>query len=109
VHFQNKTMIIDLTGKRAIVTGSTSGIGFVVARGVAETGAAVVLYGRTKKSVDAATKRLARQVPQVKVEGIAVDLAAAAGVATFVKRVSETDILMNNLNANSIGFETMPT
>ena len=50
MHFQNKTMIIDLAGKGAIVTGSTSGIGHAIARGVAETGAAVVLNGRTKKS-----------------------------------------------------------
>jgi NAD(P)-dependent dehydrogenase (short-subunit alcohol dehydrogenase family) len=104
VHLQNKTMIIDLTGKRAIVTGSTSGIGFAIARGLAETGAAVVLNGRTQKNVDAAIKRLAQQVPQVKVEGVAVDLAAAAGVAAFVKRVSETDILVNNLGI----FESKP-
>jgi NAD(P)-dependent dehydrogenase (short-subunit alcohol dehydrogenase family) len=104
VHLQNKTMIIDLTGKRAIVTGSTSGIGFAIARGLAETGAAVVLNGRTQKNVDAAIKRLAQQVPQVKVEGVAVDLAAAAGVAAFVKRVSETDILVNNLGI----FEPKP-
>ena len=86
-------MIIDLTGKRAIVTGSTSGIGFAIARGLANAGAAVVLNGRTQKSVDAAIKQLAQHVPQVKVEGVAVDLAAAAGAAAFVKRVSETDIL----------------
>jgi len=96
-------MIIDLTGKRAIVTGSTSGIGFAIARGLAETGAAVVLNGRTQTSVDAAIKRLTQQVPQVKVEG-AADLGAAAGVAAFVTRVSETDILVNNLGI----FEPKP-
>jgi NAD(P)-dependent dehydrogenase (short-subunit alcohol dehydrogenase family) len=90
-------MIIHLTGKRAIVTGSTSGIGLAIARGLAEAGAAVVVNGRTQKSVNAAIKRLAQHVPQVKVEGIAADLAAAAGVTDFIKRVSETDILVNNL------------
>jgi NAD(P)-dependent dehydrogenase (short-subunit alcohol dehydrogenase family) len=104
VHLENKTMIIDLTGKRAIVTGSTSGIGFAIARGLAETGAAVVLNGRTQRSVDAAMKRLAQQVLQVKVEGVAADLGAAAGVAALVKRVSETDILVNNLGI----FEPKP-
>jgi hypothetical protein len=55
----------------------------------------VVLNGRTKKSVDAATKRLAQQVPSI----------WPPRVAAFVKRVSETDILVNNLNANSLRFE----
>jgi NAD(P)-dependent dehydrogenase (short-subunit alcohol dehydrogenase family) len=104
VHLQGKIMIIDLAGKHAVVTGSTSGIGFAIARGLAEAGAAVVLNGRTEKSVDAAIKRLAQHVPQVKVEGVAADLAAAAGVAAFAKRVGETDILVNNLGI----FEPKP-
>jgi NAD(P)-dependent dehydrogenase (short-subunit alcohol dehydrogenase family) len=49
-------------------------------------------------------ERLARHLPQVKVEGAAADLAAPAGVAAFVKRVSETDILVNNLGI----FEPKP-
>lgn len=97
-------MIIDLAGKRAIVTGSTSGIGFAIARGLAEAGAAVVLNGRTQQSVDVAMKRLAQHVPQVKVEGAAADLAAAPGVAAFIRRVGETDILVNNLGI----FEPKP-
>ena len=97
-------MIIDLTGKHAIVTGSTSGIGFAIARGLAESGAAVVVNGRSQKSVDAALLRLVQQVPQAKVEGIAADLATAAGVAAFVKRVGRTDILVNNLGI----FEPKP-
>jgi NAD(P)-dependent dehydrogenase (short-subunit alcohol dehydrogenase family) len=71
-------MIIDLTGKRAIVTGATSGIGFAIACGLAESGAAVVLNGRTQKNLDVAMNRLAQHAPQVKVEGVAVDLAAAS-------------------------------
>jgi hypothetical protein len=71
--------------------------------------------GHHQHAVDAAAERVRgclyagnwRSSPRA--EGTAVDLAAAAGVATFVKRVSETDILMNNLNANSLGFERMPT
>jgi len=94
-------MILDLAGKHAIVTGSTSGIGFAIARGLAEAGATVVLNGRTEKSVDAAIKGLTQRVPQVKVEGVAADLAAAAGVAAFTKRVGETDILVNNLGFSS--------
>jgi NAD(P)-dependent dehydrogenase (short-subunit alcohol dehydrogenase family) len=97
-------MNIDLTGKQAVVTGSTSGIGFAIARGLAMSGAAVLINGRSQKNVDAATRRLREEVPQGKVEGVVADLGAAPGVAAFVARVAETDILINNLGI----FEPKP-
>jgi NAD(P)-dependent dehydrogenase (short-subunit alcohol dehydrogenase family) len=90
-------MIIDLSGKRAIVTGSTAGIGFAIASGLAASGASVVLNGRSEKSVAAAQKRLTEKLPNAKVEGVAADLAHADGVAAFIKRVGDADILVNNL------------
>jgi NAD(P)-dependent dehydrogenase (short-subunit alcohol dehydrogenase family) len=95
---------IDLTGKAAVVTGSTSGIGFAIARGLAEAGANVVINGRTQKTVDAASERLVKYAPQTTVPGIAADLSTAGGVAVFVQRVRETDILVNNLGI----FEPKP-
>jgi NAD(P)-dependent dehydrogenase (short-subunit alcohol dehydrogenase family) len=97
-------MIIDLTGKHAVVTGSTSGIGFAIARELAGSGAAVVINGRSRKSVDAALLRLAQQLPQARIEGIAANLATAAGAAAFIERVAQTDILVNNLGI----FEPKP-
>jgi NAD(P)-dependent dehydrogenase (short-subunit alcohol dehydrogenase family) len=97
-------MIIDLSGKRAIVTGSTAGIGFAIASGLAGSGAAVVINGRSQKSVAAAIKRLADKFPNAKVEGVAADLASAEGVAAFIKRAGEADILVNNLGI----FEPKP-
>jgi NAD(P)-dependent dehydrogenase (short-subunit alcohol dehydrogenase family) len=97
-------MKIDLSGKRAVVTGSTSGIGFAIIRGLAEAGAAVVINGRSQKNIDGATRRLHEHIPQAKVEGIAADLANAAGVAAFVARVGAADILVNNLGI----FEPKP-
>src|SRR6202163_239392 len=97
-------MIIDLSGKRAIVTGSTAGIGFAIASGLAESGAAVVLNGRSQASVDAAAGRLAAQLPRAKVEGLAADLATGAGVAAFLERCGDADILVNNLGI----FEPKP-
>ena len=89
--------VIDLTNRHAIVTGSTSGIGFAIAKGLAEAGAAVVINGRTQHKVDQATKRLIDHVPHASVRGIAADLSTADGVAAFVGRAPETDILVNNL------------
>jgi NAD(P)-dependent dehydrogenase (short-subunit alcohol dehydrogenase family) len=97
-------MIIDLSGKTAVVSGSTSGIGFAIAQGLAAAGAAVVLNGRSQKSVDTALSRLAAMLPHAKVESIAADLSIAEGVAAFVARVRETDILVNNLGI----FEPKP-
>jgi NAD(P)-dependent dehydrogenase (short-subunit alcohol dehydrogenase family) len=97
-------MIIDLSGKRAIVTGSTSGIGFAIVRGFADSGAAVVINGRSRDSVKAAQQRLVEQVPGCSVEGIAADLASADGVADFLRRAGDADILVNNLGI----FEPAP-
>jgi NAD(P)-dependent dehydrogenase (short-subunit alcohol dehydrogenase family) len=90
-------MIIDLTGKRAVVSGSTLGIGFAIAQGLAASGATVVINGPSQESVDAALSRLAVMMPKAKVEGIAADLSGPDGVAAFVARAPETDILVNNL------------
>jgi NAD(P)-dependent dehydrogenase (short-subunit alcohol dehydrogenase family) len=97
-------MIIDLSGKRAIVTGSTSGIGFAIVRGLANAGAAVVINGRSRDSVKAAQRRLEKEVPGCSVDGIAADLANADGVADFLRHAGEADILVNNLGI----FEPTP-
>jgi NAD(P)-dependent dehydrogenase (short-subunit alcohol dehydrogenase family) len=90
-------MKIDLSGKRAVVSGSTAGIGFANAAGLAAAGAAVVLNGRKEHSVREAVSRLAGQIKGARVEGVAADLATAAGVAHFTDRIPTADILVNNL------------
>jgi NAD(P)-dependent dehydrogenase (short-subunit alcohol dehydrogenase family) len=97
-------MIIDLRNKKAVVTGSTAGIGFAIARGLAAAGAAVVINGRNSNSVTAAHKRIAELVPGSAVEAIAADLASADGVAEFLQRAGDADILVNNLGI----FEPAP-
>lgn len=92
-------MNIDLSGKRAIVTGSTAGIGFAIARGLAESGAEVVVNGRSEGSVEAAKKKLGG-----KTVGIAADLGTVAGVARFLAEARDADILVNNLGI----FEPKP-
>ena len=97
-------MIIDLTGKHAVVTGSTAGIGFAIAKGLAAAGASVVINGRTEAKVQAARQALLKELPQAKVDGVAADLATAEGVDEFVRRVPQADILVNNLGI----FEPKP-
>ncbi|MBK8173948.1 MAG: SDR family oxidoreductase [Rhodospirillales bacterium] len=90
-------MKIDLSSRRAVVSGSTAGIGFAIARGLAAAGAAVTLNGRNPDKVADAVTQLKADVPGAAVAGIAADLATADGVAAFVSDVRDTDILVNNL------------
>jgi NAD(P)-dependent dehydrogenase (short-subunit alcohol dehydrogenase family) len=89
-------MIIDLKGKTALVTGSTSGIGHAVAKGLAAAGADVVINGRTEAKVEAAAAAIARAVPGSKIRGVAADVATAAGCKALIGALPELDILINN-------------
>jgi NAD(P)-dependent dehydrogenase (short-subunit alcohol dehydrogenase family) len=89
-------MKIDLSGKTALVTGSTAGIGHAIARGLAAAGARVVINGRKPEGVAAAVKELLARVPGASVEGVAADVATEAGCAALVKAVPAPDILVNN-------------
>jgi NAD(P)-dependent dehydrogenase (short-subunit alcohol dehydrogenase family) len=89
-------MKIDLSGKTALVTGSTAGIGYAIAKGLATTGADVVLNGRGQAKVDAAVAKLQAAVAGAKVRGIAADVSAAAGCNALITALPELDILVNN-------------
>src|SRR3546814_11277919 len=60
---RENSMIIDLTGRKAIVTGSTAGIGRATAEGLARAGAAVVVNGRTSARVEEAVRQIRQTVP----------------------------------------------
>ncbi|MES2027738.1 MAG: SDR family oxidoreductase [Pseudomonadota bacterium] len=89
-------MKIDLTGKTALVTGSTAGIGHAIARGLAATGAQVVVNGRNQGKVDAAIAAITKAVPGAKVKGVAADVSTAEGCNALVSALPEVDILINN-------------
>ena len=100
---QNK-MDLQLEGKRALVTGSTAGIGFAIAKGLAKEGASVIVNGRSTKRVDEALTALNKAGVSGNLEGLAADLGTADGTRAAIERFPEVDILVNNLGI----FETKP-
>jgi NAD(P)-dependent dehydrogenase (short-subunit alcohol dehydrogenase family) len=76
---------LGLQGKRALVTGSTAGIGFAAARALAAEGAQVTINGRTAPRVNAAVARLRADLPGVPVTGVSADLGTAAGCEVMIQ------------------------
>src|ERR1700716_3995797 len=89
-------MNIDLKGKTALVTGSTSGIGHAIVKGLAVAGANVVVNGRTQAKVDTAVAAVAKAAPGGRIAGVAADVSTAAGCDTLVEMLPDVDILINN-------------
>ncbi len=90
-------MRIDLSGKIAVVTGSTVGIGLAIGKGLAGCGATVVVNGRTQAAVDKAIVAAKKDVPDGRFIGHAGDLGTADGCAAIVAAHPDCDILVNNL------------
>jgi NAD(P)-dependent dehydrogenase (short-subunit alcohol dehydrogenase family) len=88
---------IDLSGRRAIVTGGAQGIGFSIAQRLLSSGAAVVLWDRDGEMLSSAVKQLDGQGP---VEAITADVADVESVntaaASTVKKFGKIDILVAN-------------
>lgn len=99
-------MNLQLQGKRALVTGSTAGIGFAIASALLQEGATVVINGRSEQGVQSALKRLEGDG---KVSGIAADVATVEGVNALVRQLPEVDILVNNMGIfDPKPFEEIP-
>src|SRR5437762_9116591 len=97
-------MDLQLTNKKALVTGSTAGIGFAIASLLAEEGAAVVVNGRSPRRVEQAVQRIRTERKNAQVMGIPADLGTKEGVNLLIRDLPALDILVNNLGI----FEPKP-
>src|SRR5580692_1978667 len=89
-------------GRRAVITGANSGIGFEAALALASKGAELILPARTQAKADDAATRILQQVPNAQLYPEILDLAEQASVRAFANRVIERfpgqslDLLINN-------------
>lgn len=97
-------MELGLRERRALVTGSTAGIGFATAKRLAGEGADVVINGRTAARVARAIELIREDFPSALLSGVPADLGTAAGCAELLERVPTVEILVNNVGI----FEPKP-
>lgn len=95
---------LKLKGKVALVTGSTAGIGFAIARSLVNEGVSVYVNGRSRERVDHAINQILNDVPSSRIEGIVADFSTKDGAAAVIAEVPEIDILVNNVGI----FEPKP-
>lgn len=90
-------MDLKLRDKIAFVSGSTSGIGFAIAKRLLIEGAQVIVNGRTQKSVDEAVSQLKNSAMDSKMSGIFADFSKVNEVNKLLEQLPEVDILVNNV------------
>jgi NAD(P)-dependent dehydrogenase (short-subunit alcohol dehydrogenase family) len=90
-------MNLQLTNKKALVTGSTAGIGFAIAKGLAKEGTEVYINGRTTERVESAIAKLKAETRNQNIHGFAADFADHQQIENLVSRLPEVDILINNV------------
>lgn len=97
-------MDLKLTGKKALITGSSKGIGLAIAKTLAQEGAHVILNGRTAASLKSARADVLAAAPKATVHEFVGDLATADAAAALVNTFPAVDVLVNNLGI----FEPKP-
>ncbi len=95
-------MNLQLSEKKTLVTGSTAGIGFAIARALAREGASVVITGRTQERVDDAIENVRKEIRDAKISGIAANLATLNGISKCIEAVPTVDVLVNNLGVYEV-------
>ena len=90
-------MHIDLSGRTALVTGSTAGIGHAAALGLAGCGAHVIVNGRHADAVEQACAAIRAAVAGAEVSGISADVGSAEGCAQLLAALPAVDVLVHNV------------
>lgn len=90
-------MDLQLKNKKALITGSTAGIGFAIARSLAKEGAQVVVNGRTSERVNNAILKIKQLTPSAKIEGVVADFSKIEEINHLLDLVPSVDILVNNV------------
>jgi NAD(P)-dependent dehydrogenase (short-subunit alcohol dehydrogenase family) len=93
---------LQLEGKLALVTGSTAGIGFAIAKGLAAEGARVIVNGRTEARVSAALEAIRREHPAAWLDSLVADLSRADESLAACERFPNLEILVNNLGTYEV-------
>lgn len=90
-------MDLQLKDKTALITGSTAGIGFAIAKQLAAEGARVYINGRKDARVSQAIDKLKKALPDACIRGAAADFSVREEVGALLSKVPEVDILINNV------------
>ena len=93
-------MDLKLTGKLALVSGSTAGIGFSIAKSLAREGPHVIINGRSRDSVESALARLRNKFNCI-LFGFAGDLSTVDAANEVAREYPDVEILVNNLGFTS--------
>ncbi|MDF1544922.1 MAG: SDR family oxidoreductase [bacterium] len=88
-------MDLGLEGKRALVTGASSGLGYAAAEALATEGADVTILSRDEKRIQAAVETMRAETSGV-VSGLAADISNASEISSSLAKVGEIDILVSN-------------
>lgn len=90
-------MDLQLKNKKALITGSTAGIGYAIALQLAKEGAEVIINGRTAERVEKAVAQIKNESDSNKVSGIVADFASADSIKNLIREIPGVDILINNV------------
>jgi NAD(P)-dependent dehydrogenase (short-subunit alcohol dehydrogenase family) len=90
-------MDLQLNNRIALITGSTAGIGYAIAKQLAAEGAKVIVNGRTAERVNAAVAQIKADTGNTEISGVIADFTKPEQIAELIKQVPEVDILINNV------------